>query len=250
MSVAPYPKSCYNKHKNSGRGAGFLFIEVIGMTFNSHQELEEALLKCALCPLREHAIGPTSYNGLPESPLAIVGEGPGGVEDEYGVPLVGPSGQLLDKALASVKVTRDKIYTTNVIKCRPKGNRTPTIEEGSFCAEKWLDAEMAFVKPKVIIALGSVALKYLYGPDKRITKDRGKWFTTKYDIPAIATYHPAYLLRLTGKELVKAKWEVFYDLEAAIKKCQELEPDFSLASLTPPNLLEKYKTRREARRAK
>jgi DNA polymerase len=224
--------------------------EVNSMTFDSHSALEQKLLTCSLCPLRQHAIGPTSYNGSPQSPLAIVGEGPGGVEDEYGVPLVGPSGQLLDKALASVKVTRDRVYTTNVIKCRPKGNRTPTVEEGCFCAEKWLDAEMAFVKPKVIIALGSVALKYLYGPDKRITKDRGKWFTTKYDIPAIATYHPAYLLRLTGKELVKAKWEVFYDLEAAVKKCQELNAEFSLKSPQAPNLLAQYQTRRETRRAK
>ncbi|MCE5284952.1 MAG: uracil-DNA glycosylase [Pelosinus sp.] len=220
------------------------------MTFDSHAKLEQNLLTCALCPLRQHAIGPTSYNGCPESPLAIVGEGPGGVEDEYGVPLVGPSGQLLDKALTSVKVTRDRVYTTNVIKCRPKGNRTPTIEEGCFCAEKWLDAEMASVKPKVIIALGSVALKYLYGPDKRITKDRGQWFTTKYQIPAIATYHPAYLLRLTGKELIRAKWEVFYDLQKAVAKCLELAPDFSLQSAEPPNLLEQYKTRRETRRAK
>jgi uracil-DNA glycosylase family 4 len=220
------------------------------MQFNSHTDVEQGLLACSLCPLRQYALGPTSYNGSPESPLAIIGEGPGGVEDEYGVPLVGPSGQLLDKALASVNVTRDKVYTTNVIKCRPKGNRTPTVEEGCFCAEKWLDAEIAFVQPKVLIALGSVALKYLHGPDKRITKDRGQWFVTKYGIPAIATYHPAYLLRLTDKQLVKAKWEVFYDLQAAVKKCQELAPDYSLQSTKPPDLLAQYKTRREARRTK
>lgn len=220
------------------------------MTFDSLAALEKQLLACSLCPLRQHAIGPTSYNGSPVSPLQIIGEGPGGVEDEYGVPLVGPSGQLLDKALASVSVTRDMVYTTNVIKCRPKGNRTPTVEEGSFCAEKWLDLEIEFVKPKVIIALGSVALKYLYAQDKRITKDRGQWFVTKYGIPAIATYHPAYLLRLTGKDLVKAKWEVFYDLKAAVEKCQELAPGYALKSPQAPDLLATYKTRREARCAK
>ncbi len=218
------------------------------MSFNSHAELEQALLNCKLCPLCHDAIGPTSYNGSPDSPFAIVGEGPGGVEDDYGVPLVGPSGQLLDKALASVGVTRDRVYTTNIVKCRPKGNRTPTVDEGSFCAGHWLDEELAFVRPKIIVALGSVALKYLYGPNARITKDRGKWFTTKYKIPAIATYHPAYLLRLTGKDLVRAKWEVFYDLKGAVEKCQELSPAYDLKSPQPPDLLSLYSERREARK--
>ena len=77
------------------------------MTYTSLEQLEQDLLVCSSCPLRKDAIGPTSYNGTLASPLALVGEGPGGVEDEYGVPLVGPSGQLLDKALASVGITRD-----------------------------------------------------------------------------------------------------------------------------------------------
>lgn len=217
------------------------------MSFANHSELEQSLLGCRLCPLCRDAVGPTSCNGSPESPLAIVGEGPGGVEDEYGVPLVGPSGQLLDKALASVGITRDRVYTTNVIKCRPKGNRTPTIEEGRFCAEHWLDLELSFVRPKVIIALGSVALRYLYRPDGRITKDRGQWFTTKYGIPSIATYHPAYLLRLTGKDLVRAKWQVYYDLQAAVAKCREAAADYELKSAVPPDLLALYADRREKR---
>lgn len=211
-------------------------------------ELEQAILACRQCKLcQDNNHGPTSYNGSAASPLAIIGEGPGGVEDEYGVPLVGPSGQLLDKALWSVGVTRDKAYTSNIIKCRPNRNRTPTVEEGEFCASAWLDQEMALVKPQVIIALGSVALKYLLSPTARITKDRGRWFTTKYNIPAIATYHPAYLLRLTGKELVKAKWEVFYDFTAAVDKCKELAPDCDLKAETIPNLLELYTERKTSR---
>ncbi len=88
------------------------------------------------------------------------------------------------------------------------------MDEGRFCAMNWLNGEMVFVQPRVIVALGSVALKYLMGPNARITKDRGRWFETKYGVPAIATYHPTYLLRLTRHDLVKAKWEVFYDLKA------------------------------------
>jgi DNA polymerase len=213
----------------------------------THADLEQSLLACNACPLRQSAIGPTSYNGSPQSPLMLIGEGPGGVEDQYGVPLVGPSGQLLDKALASVKVTRDRIYTTNIIKCRPEGNRTPTLAEACLCAKLWLDKEVESVMPKIIIALGSVALKYLKGPDARITRDRGVWFNTKYSVEAIATYHPAYLLRLTGSELVKAKWEVYYDLKAAVEKVAALAPEYKLQSEQPPDLLALFAKRREDR---
>lgn len=83
--------------------------------FKNHAELEASLFHCKQCALAQDPNhGPTSYNGTPEGLLAIVGEGPGRVEDEYGVPLVGPSGQLLDKALASVGVTRNFAYTTNI----------------------------------------------------------------------------------------------------------------------------------------
>jgi len=217
-------------------------------TYSNITELESGLFACRACPLREAAIGPTSYNGDPASPLMLVGEGPGGVEDDYGTPLVGPSGQLLDKALARVGITRDRIYTTNVVKCRPQGNRTPTVEEGEFCAARWLDAEISLVQPKVIVALGSVALKYLYHAKARITADRGKWFRTRHDIAAIATYHPAYLLRLTGDAERKAKWEVVHDLEAAIAEAQKTMPDWSLKNSTPPDLLALFADRKNARK--
>jgi DNA polymerase len=134
------------------------------------------------------------------------------------------------------------------LKYRPKGNRTPTVEEGRLCAQHWLDEELALVKPQVIVALGSVAPKYLMGPEGRITRDRGRWFETKYGVPAIATYHPAYLLRLTGQDIVKAKWEVFYDLKAAVEKCKELAPDWELASAAKPDLLAMYEGRRQERK--
>ena len=217
--------------------------------YHNIEELEKALFSCCACPLHAKAIGPTSYNGTPESPLMLVGEGPGGVEDEYGVPLVGPSGQLLDKALARVGITRDRVYTSNVVKCRPLGNRTPTVEEGEFCARRWLDAEIALVQPKIIVALGSVALKYLYHAKARITADRGKWFKTKQDIPAIATYHPAYLLRLTGEAEKKAKWDVIHDFESAIVELQKSAPAWTLKSPTPPDLLSLFQVRRNQRKA-
>lgn len=217
---------------------------MLDLSYDSLPKLEACLFGCAACPLREQAIGPTSFNGSPDSPLMLVGEGPGGVEDEYGTPLVGPSGQLLDKALARVGISRDRVFTTNVVKCRPSGNRTPTTDEGVFCASRWLDAEIALLQPKVILALGSVALKYLYHAKARITADRGKWFRTKHNIAAIATYHPAYLLRLTGEQERKAKWETVHDLEAAIAEIQNCCPDWQLKSPQPPDLLALFAQRR------
>jgi uracil-DNA glycosylase len=86
------------------------------------ESLAQELVACRECPLREAAQAPVGWFGNYDSPIVFVGEGPGGVEDDYGCPLIGPSGQLLDKALWAAKMTRDRILTTNVIKCRPKGN--------------------------------------------------------------------------------------------------------------------------------
>lgn len=96
------------------------------------ESLAQELAACRECPLREAAQAPVGWFGNYDSPIVFVGEGPGGVEDDYGCPLIGPSGQLLDKALWAAKMTRDRILTTNVIKCRPKGNRTPNIAEADF----------------------------------------------------------------------------------------------------------------------
>ena len=146
------------------------------------QDLEQELAGCSACPLRKDAIGPVGWYGNPQSPIVFVGEGPGGVEDDYGCPLIGPSGQLLDKALWATKMTRDRVLTTNIIKCRPKNNRTPDAAEASFCGKLWLSRELAIIKPKVVVALGSVALHYLGSSDMRITRDRGMWFKTEQGI--------------------------------------------------------------------
>lgn len=193
-------------------------------------KLSEELLECNACELRTDCIAPVGWYGNPDSPLVIVGEGPGQQEDEHGCPLIGKSGQLLDKALFSVGVSRDRIITTNIVKCRPKGNKTPTLSEGNFCASRWLERELEIVKPAVIIALGSVALHYLGDPKKRITKERGLWFETKSGIPCITTYHPAYLLRQYGEALKKSKWEVYYDLKAAVDRCLQVRPDYVFSS--------------------
>ena len=194
------------------------------------KQLALELSTCDMCTLRDDCIAPVGWFGNADSPLVIVGEGPGQQEDQHGCPLIGKSGQLLDKALMSVGITRDRIITTNIVKCRPKDNKTPTLSEGSFCAGQWLEKELAIIQPAVVIALGSVALHYLGNPQKRITKERGIWFETSGGIPCITTYHPAYLLRQFGENLKKAKWEVYYDLKAAMEKCLERRPNYKFSS--------------------
>lgn len=202
---------------------------------------------CKACALHEEGNrGPTIYSGSTESPLMIVGEGPGGVEDIYGVPLVGPSGKLLDKALWSVGVTRDKVYVTNIVKCRPRDNRTLSDEEGRFCANLHLKEEIKMIQPKVIITLGKVALHYFNQDTGSITRLRGKWL--EYNgIPLMPTFHPAYLLRLTGKDLVNAKWNVYYDLKAAVDKAKELDPHYEFANNTIFDLLTYYESSKKLR---
>ena len=208
-------------------------------------KLADELDKCTACSFRESAIAPVGWFGNPDSPIVFVGEGPGGVEDDYGCPLIGPSGQLLDKALWSVKMTRDRVLTTNVIKCRPRNNKTPNIAEADFCAQLWLEKELAIIEPKVIVALGGVALHFLGNADMRITKDRGQWFKTAQGFDCIATFHPAYLLRLSGHDLVTAKWDVFHDLEAARDKVIAAAPDYHLASEAPTNLFALFEKRKK-----
>lgn len=207
-------------------------------------ELEAELQQCNTCILHKDAIAPVGWYGNPQSPIVFVGEGPGGVEDDYGCPLIGPSGQLLDKALWAANMTRDRVLTTNVIKCRPKNNRTPDIAEAAFCANQWLLKELEIIKPKVIVALGSVALHYLGNPEMRITRDRGMWFKTAQGFDCIATYHPAYLLRQTGKQLRAAKWDVFHDLEAARERAALLQPNYQFMSPEKPELLKIFNKRK------
>lgn len=218
-----------------------------GAHFPSHKALAAAIHHCVACRLRQEGnLGPVLSTGPVPSPLMLVGEGPGGVEDDYGAPLVGPSGQLLDKALLSVGITRDRVYVTNVVKCRPRGNRTPDMAEGAFCADRWLREEIRLVQPAAIVALGKAALRYFLGHEAGIVRARGHWISWK-GIPVMPTYHPAYLLRQYGRDLVQAKWDVYYDLAAAKEQAAKAAPDWVWRSENPPDLLALYAARREER---
>jgi uracil-DNA glycosylase len=133
-----------------------------------------------------------------------VGEGPGADEDQQGEPFVGQAGKLLDAMLQATGLARGReVYIANVVKCRPPGNRTPTVEEAAACAP-FLDRQIDLIKPKMIVALGKTAVTRLTGSDASMASLRGQAMQYR-SIPVIATYHPAYLLRNLPEKL-KA-WE-------------------------------------------
>ncbi|MCK9542975.1 MAG: uracil-DNA glycosylase [Novosphingobium sp.] len=132
--------------------------------------------------------------GNANATLMLIGEAPGKEEDEQGVPFVGRSGMLLNKALDVAQINREDIYITNVLKCRPPSNRTPTEQEIQVCTQYFLDKQIKIIRPKIIATLGAIATKVLLSQDIKITKIHGQIFK-KDDFIIIPIYHPSYILR-------------------------------------------------------
>ncbi|MBL8513026.1 MAG: uracil-DNA glycosylase [Betaproteobacteria bacterium] len=146
---------------------------------------------CRLCEKRKQAVPGV---GARDAPWLFVGEGPGADEDEQGEPFVGQAGKLLDAMLAATGLQRGReVYIANVVKCRPPGNRTPSLDEAEACAP-YLDRQIALIQPKIIVALGKTAVTRLTGRDTSMASLRQQRFEYQ-GIPMVATYHPAYLLR-------------------------------------------------------
>ncbi|MGE5483271.1 MAG: uracil-DNA glycosylase [Bacteroidota bacterium] len=160
------------------------------MTVIAHQ--------CHRCRLRDGCRQVVFGEGNPRAELMVIGEAPGATEDELGRPFVGRAGQLLDRMLAATGFTREEVYITNTVKCRPPGNRVPAPDERDACFP-YLEAQIEVIHPKTILCLGSPSLQTMEGPTARITRDHGRWFTWR-GIPLIATFHPAALLRDPSKK--------------------------------------------------
>ncbi len=151
--------------------------------------------KCTIAKLRHHAV---FGEGNLKAPLLFVGEAPGETEDLTGRPFVGRAGKKLREIFAAIGLKEDDFYITNIIKCRPPNNRNPEPSEISNCA-KYLDAQIKFMGPKVICALGSFAACRMTGSDLPIGKMRGKAFKTD-GAAIIPTYHPSFILRNPAME--------------------------------------------------
>ena len=137
--------------------------------------------------------------GNSNSDLMFIGEGPGADEDEQGIPFVGRAGKLMNQAFKGIGINRDEVYIANIVKCRPPNNRNPEKDEANACLD-YLRNQVLVIKPKIIVLLGSVALKNILGDNYGITKSRGKWILKK-DILYMPTFHPAALLRDEAKKL-------------------------------------------------
>ena len=156
---------------------------------------------CGLCQQRKQAVFGV---GSEVGPWLFVGEAPGADEDEQGDPFVGQAGKLLDGMLAAIGCQRGRdTYIANVVKCRPPGNRTPTVAEAAACAPL-LDRQIELIRPKLIVALGRSAAARLLGTDASLASLRGM-VHRHGDTPVVVTYHPAYLLRSPGQK--RKAWE-------------------------------------------
>ncbi len=164
---------------------------------HSLEALEAALRAFDGCALKATATNLCFYRGAPQAPLMLIGEAPGRDEDIEGKPFVGRAGQLLDKMLAAIGMTEADVHIANIVYWRPPGNRTPTPQEALAC-RPFLERQMILVKPRLVVALGGAAAKEVLGAQEGIMRLRGKWRDIEIAgarIPAVATLHPAYLLR-------------------------------------------------------
>ena len=155
--------------------------------------LQESLDGCSRCPLCQQRNNIVFGAGNPQAQVVLVGEAPGREEDLQGYPFVGEAGQLLEKILVAMGLSREVVYICNVIKCRPPGNRDPKPDEISAC-EPFLKQQLAIIKPEIIITLGRFAAQTLLKNTTPISRLRGQWY--EYEgIALMPTFHPAYLLR-------------------------------------------------------
>lgn len=156
-------------------------------------KIAQRVASCELCPLCKKRTNTVPGQGNPSPELMFIGEGPGAKEDEQGLPFVGQSGNLLTKMIEAMGLDRDEVFITNIVKCRPPENRNPASEEMDACMP-YLHEQIAILQPKVIVALGAVAVKGLLNVSTGISKLRGNWHSFQ-GIDMMPTYHPAYLLR-------------------------------------------------------
>jgi len=160
-------------------------------------------LGCTRCPLAETRTQVVFGVGDPNAMLMFVGEGPGQNEDEQGIPFVGRAGGLLTKLIEGIGLTRDGVYIANVVKCRPPGNRDPLPAEIESCSP-YLQAQLGFVAPRVVMTLGNFATKLLLDTKVGITKLRGQEFPFG-DAVLVPTLHPAAVLRGGGVALAQTR---------------------------------------------
>ena len=195
-------------------------------------EMAEQASACPACDLSETRTKVVFGDGSPDSPLMLIGEGPGANEDATGLPFVGRAGKLLDECLREAGMLRKHIYITNVVKCRPTliegavvKNRPPRADEVGVCVPLWLEKQIAVMQPSVILCLGAPSANAIIHKNFKMTQERGQWFESKYARHAIAALHPAYILRQQGEAFDLARQTLIDDLAAARDKAKSAKDE-------------------------
>jgi uracil-DNA glycosylase family protein len=190
--------------------------------------LASAAVTCTACELYKNATQVVFGRGPESAHLVLVGEQPGDQEDLQGAPFVGPAGEVLDRALHEIGLDRRSVYITNIVKhfkWEPRGKRrihqTPRANEIQAC-RPWLEAELAFVKPRVIVCLGSTAAQALIGPQFRITSSRGQFYRSQWAPWVMGTYHPSAVLRAEDPAGAEGVYRFLVeDLRQAVRRAHE-----------------------------
>jgi len=179
--------------------------------------LKTAAADCRACDLWEKGTQTVFGEGRRQAKLMFIGEQPGNEEDLTGKPFVGPAGRLFDEALAEAGIDRQQAYVTNVVKhfkWEPRGKRRihkkPNSQEIAAC-HPWLEAEVALIKPEIIVALGAIAAQTLLGPKFRVTKQRGEFLESILATYVMATVHPSSILRAPDDETRRLEYRRFVD---------------------------------------
>jgi DNA polymerase len=183
---------------------------------------------CHACPLWRGATQTVFGEGPPHAPLMLIGEQPGAQEDREGRPFVGPAGRLLDQALEAAGLERDALYLTNTVKHfkyelrgKRRLHKSANASEQAAC-RMWLAAELLRVQPHVVVGLGSMAARTMFGDAFRITRERGEWRELGRDVRGIATWHPSALLRMPDPHSRDA---AFGELVEDLRKAAEAAAD-------------------------
>lgn len=159
----------------------------------TYEELKNFVDHCGRCPLAQTRNRAVMGRGSLRSPVLFIAEGPGRNEDRDGIPFTGQSGQMFDRLLGEIGMTREDVYITNIVKCHPPGNRDPKPEEQEACIP-YLKYETLLLRPKMIVCLGRVAAQRIIRPDFRITREHGSFLLRK-GVWLTAVYHPSAILR-------------------------------------------------------
>ncbi len=204
-------------HLPSTSGAPIYSLSDRGCGSEALLAVRSELGECTRCKLASGRRTLVFGVGAPRAELMFVGEGPGAEEDAQGEPFVGKAGQLLTKMIEAMGFRRDQVYIANVVKCRPPNNRDPEPDEIEAC-EPFLKAQIAAVRPRIVVALGRFAVQTLLRDTTPISRQRGKW--REYEgVKLMPTFHPAYLLRNPPEK--RKAWE---DLRLVMKEFGKVPP--------------------------